>query len=150
MSYTAQIESIEQIQDEIRPIHLEHWQETEGYRHGIEFNPDYSRLAEYERINQYVLFTLRHEGVLVGNCGIYVKQSMHTQRLVATEDTLFISKAHRGPTSKWFHDQVENALKGLGVTEIRITVKNTNRVGKLLQRWGYKPVAVEMVKVYED
>lgn len=149
MSYSIQIERIEDIRDEIEPIHRAHWEETEMYRHGVGFAPDYRRLMDYERRGSYYLFTLRHEGKLVGNIGIYLNRSMHTQKKVASEDTFFILPEHRGGgTAKKFHDYVERQLQQAGVTEMRITVKNTNRVGKLMQRWGYEPVATEMVKVY--
>lgn len=148
-NYTVQIERFEDCLKELRPLHQAHWEETEGYRHGLELNPDYGRIIDYESRGMYRLFTLRADGELVGNIGIYFNWSTHTQKKIASEDTLFVRKDHRGKVTKWFHDEVENALKAMGVSEIRITVKMTNRVGKLMQRWGYKPVAVEMVKVYE-
>lgn len=151
MSYLAQAELLADIIDEIRPIHHAHWMETEGYRHGLEFNPDYARICGYEQIGQYVLFTLRHDGELVGNCGIYLNQSTHTGKRIATEDTIFILPEHRkGGTSRWFHDEVEKALISLGVSETRISVKMANRAQKLFERWGYEPVAVELVKVYPN
>lgn len=149
MKYTAQIERMADIQAEMEPIHLAHWHETEGYRHGLGLNFDYERVIEYEKRGLYVLFTLRGDGELVGNCGIYLNLSTHTQKKVATEDTIFILPDHRkGGNSRWFHDQVESTLIDMGVSETRITVKLANRAQKLFERWGYKPTAVELVKVY--
>lgn len=149
MNYTAQIERMADIQSEMEPIHKAHWEETEGYRHGLGLNFDYARVIDYETRGMYLLFTLRCDGELVGNCGIYLNQSTHTQKKVATEDTIFILADHRkGGTSRWFHDRVEDALKDMGVSETRITVKLANRAQKLFERWGYKPTAVELVKVY--
>src|SRR6478736_3033757 len=84
------IERMARIEDEVRPLHQAHWQETEGHRHGLELEPDYATFKRYEQAGRYVLFTLRSEGRLLGNCAMYLSESAHTKTLIATEDTLFL------------------------------------------------------------
>lgn len=144
---TFQIERMRDVVEEIKPLHLAHWKETELYRHGQPFNPDYESFIASERAGRYILFTVRHEGELVGNCAVYVQRCTHTQMWVATEDTLFIRSDHRkGRAGVKFFRYCENILKALGVTEVRFSVKTVNRVWKVWQREGYAITAYEMTK----
>lgn len=142
-------ESIESVIEEIKPLHLAHWQETEKYRAGLPFNPDYQAFIAAEQAGRYVLFTVRDAGGrLVGNCALYLNWSTHTGTLVAKEDTLFLlPDARKGGVAKEFVEYIENALSDAGVREVRLTVKTVNKVGMLMQRWGYAHVANELVKV---
>lgn len=148
---TFAVEKIEDIAEEIKPLHKSHWDETEAHRHGLPFNPDYETFFRYERAGRYVLFTLRREGVLLGNCAMYLDKSTHTQTLIATEDTLFLMKdARRGRTAMRFVDFIERSLGQIGAKEICITVKTVNKAGKFFRALGYKHVEDGLVKVLED
>ena len=83
-------ERIESIVGEIKLLHQAHWNETEAHRHRLVLNPDYDVFIRYERAGRYVLFTLRSDGQLQGNCALYLDKSTHTQTLIATEDTLYL------------------------------------------------------------
>lgn len=134
--------------EELRPLHLLHWQETEGYRRGLKFNPDYTRLLSFNDIGYYRLFTAREGGVLMGNIGIYITDSMHTQTKSAYEDTLFIrEEARKGFTASRFIRFVEQRLIDLGVKEINISIKRTNRVHILMKRLGYLHVGDSFTKI---
>ena len=39
--YAFAVERMENMLEEIKPLHQAHWKETEAHRHGIAFNPDY-------------------------------------------------------------------------------------------------------------
>jgi len=146
--YVIQHEYFESVLEELKPIHQEHWNETEGYRHGIPLNPDYGYIINAERTGRLMLFTVRKEGVLVGNCMMYLTQSTHTRKWVAEEDTIFISKDHRkGRVGIKLIQYVEKVLTKLSITEIRVTVKTVNRVGDLLQALGYQHTANQLIKV---
>lgn len=144
---TFQVERIRDVVEDINPLHLAHWQETELYRHGQPFNPDYASFISSERAGRYMLFTVRHAGEMVGNCGVYIHKSIHTQLLIATEDTLFIRKDHRkGRVGIDFFRYCEGILGALGVAEVRFDVKTTNKVWKAWQRQGYAITAYKMTK----
>jgi GNAT superfamily N-acetyltransferase len=135
---------------ELQALHAQHWTETEGYRHELPFNPDYRRGLELEAQGRYLLLCALHEETkeLVGNYGLYLGRSMHTQTLMATEDTLYIAPAHRkGRLGVAMIRYAEGALTQLGVRELNVDVKLTNDVGEMIQRLGYKPVGRKFTKV---
>lgn len=142
------VEYLRDIVEEIKPLHLAHWQETEAYRHGQGLDMDYPRMIECEQYNNFMQFTVRRDGRLIGNCGIYVFRSMHTKKPEATEDTIFIlSEERKGRLGIKFMEYVEKTLKLIGIEHLRVTVKRVNDVGRLLKLRGYEHVADELVKV---
>jgi GNAT superfamily N-acetyltransferase len=146
--YSLQCERIEDVIEDVKPLHCRHWEETEGYRHGVALDPDYDYMVNAERTGRFMLFTVRTNGQLVGNCMMYLTQSTHTRKWIAEEDTIFIDKEHRkGRIGIKLIQYVERVLATLGVTEIRVTVKTVNRVGDLLQALGYQHTANQLIKV---
>lgn len=147
---TFAVERMESIMDEMRHQHLAHWQETEAHRHGLPFNPDYQTFIRYEKAGRFILFTVRKEGILLGNCSIYLSPSAHTQTLIATEDTLFfLPEARKGRTAQKFVTYCEDALKSVGVREINVSVKTVNKAGRFFRMLGYKHVENGLTKVLE-
>lgn len=145
------VERMEAIEGEMMPLHRAHWEETEAHRHALPFNPDYATFIRYERAGRYILFTLRHNGHLIGNCAMYLDRSTHTKTLIATEDTLYLlPQARKGNVAKHFIAYCETALKQLGVKEITVTVKTVNRAGLFFQRLGYRHVENGLTKVLEE
>jgi hypothetical protein len=149
--FTFAVERIEDIADEVKPLHKCHWDETESHRHDLPFNPDYETFFRYERAGRYVLFTLRKDGELLGNCAMYLDKSAHTQTLIATEDTLYLlPEARRGRAAIKFVAYVESALRQIGAKEINITVKTVNTAGKFFRALGYQHVEDGLTKILED
>ncbi|MBN9134381.1 MAG: GNAT family N-acetyltransferase [Nitrosospira multiformis] len=144
------VERIENITEEIKHLHRAHWNETEEHRHRLPFQPDYETFIRYEQAGRYLLFTVRSEGKLLGNCAMYLDKSAHTQTLIATEDTLYLlPEARRGTVAKRFVRYVENAMKLLGVREINITVKTVNKAARFFQLLGYRHVENGLTKILE-
>lgn len=134
-------------------LHQEHWQETETHRHGVAFNPDYQRAIDLEAQGRYMLIVAfdSRTGAPVGNYGLYLARSMHTQSLTATEDTLFVSKPHRGGRlGVALIRYTERALTQLGVEELNVSVKQVNQVGQMIERMGYKPVGTQYTKILKE
>lgn len=145
------VEKMDDIAEEVKPLHQAHWNETEGHRHGMKLDPDYEVFSRYERAGRYVLFTLRHNGQLLGNCAMYLDKSTHTQTLIATEDTLYLlPEARKGRTAMRFVAFIEKALEQIGAKEICITVKTVNAAGKFFRALGYRHVEDGFIKVLED
>src|SRR5687768_793162 len=145
------VEKMDATEGEMRALHKAHWDETEAHRHGLTLNPDYTTFIRYERAGRYILFTIRHEGKLVGNCAMYLDRSTHTQTLIATEDTLYLlPEARKGNVAKHFIAYCESALKHLGVKEITVTVKTVTRARLFFQRLGYRHVENGLTKILEN
>jgi GNAT superfamily N-acetyltransferase len=148
--HLIQVERIEDVLHELKPVHAAHWQETERYRHGIALNPDYNYMINAERSGRFMLFTVRNQSGIVGNCMMYLSRSTHTQRWVAEEDTIFILPEYRkGRLGVRLIRYVEDVLRNMGVTEIRVTVKTVNDVGRLLSHLGYNHTGNQLTKTLE-
>jgi hypothetical protein len=138
--------------EEMKLLHTLHWQETEKHRHNLEMNADYSGFLSIEHAGRLLLFTIRKAGELVGHTTMKMSKSMHTQTLFAEEDSLFLRADHRGSAYLMlsFLKYVTTALEKVGVVEIRCSTKLVNGADKLLVRAGFKPVAVQLVKMIGD
>lgn len=144
-----------------------HWQETEDYRHGQQFNPDAARYFAFNEIEShggafYTMFTARDEGRLVGYAGMYVTSSMHTQQIISTEDTYFLLPEYRkGRNALEFYKFVEDEMRKRRVVEIGMTTKLQGDEGgkimallmrgvaRLLGYLGYKLVSLQFSKHLE-
>ncbi len=136
--------------DQLHEIHKMHWHETEVHSHGIEFNPDYDLYQQLDESGKLIVFVVMHEGKIVGDCMMKLNTSMHTQRLTASEDCLFLHKEHRGKgVALKFVKYIEGCLKKLGVTEIRVSSKLINHADKFMIRAGFKPIATQLIKMLE-
>ncbi|XVJ69961.1 MAG: hypothetical protein HEQ39_10095 [Rhizobacter sp.] len=149
--YTIQAERLADILDEIHPLHVEHWAETERNRHGIPLNPDYPFMLEAECAGRMVQFTMRApDGELVGNLRMYIALSRHTMTELAQEDTLYIKPAHRGGFDVLALIRfAERCMASIGIREFRVSSKLVNRADVLMRRAGCTPVATEFVKFLE-
>lgn len=148
VDYVIQCEYLEDALEEVKPLHQMHWEETEKYRHNIPLKPNYEYMIGAERQGKFLLFTVRCEDKVVGNCMMYLSESTHTGQYVAEEDTIFMEPNHRrGRVGIKLIQYVEQVMQLLGVTEIRVTVKTVNRVGDLLKALGYQHTANQLVKV---
>ena len=73
------LERIADMAEEIRPLHAAHYGETEVLYLDAPFNPDYDRYKQSEAAGQFVVFTVRHDGQMVGYLQYYVFRDMHAQ-----------------------------------------------------------------------
>jgi len=141
------IEQFDDCWDEIIENAEKHWFETEQYRHGQKFNPDKERYLQYEKAGIYIQFTARDKGKLAGHCGMYVMKSMHTQEVIATEDTWFLLPEYRkGRNAIKMYNFVEDEMKKRGVIEIMMTAKLGNKSNRIMEYLGYEWVARQFSK----
>lgn len=144
-------ERIAEMEKDIRPLHAAHWQETETLYLDTPCDPDYTRYKNSEAAKQFVVFTVRKDGEMVGYIQYYVFRDMHSQHMyTAREDALFLAKEHRGGglASKLI-DYAEHCLKQLGCAYVGMSSKapaGGPDIGKFLERKGYRPVAMYFSK----
>lgn len=149
--YVIQVESLRKILEELAPLHAEHWLETEKHRHGLQLRPDYDQAFARERAGRLLQFTVRRGAELTGHLLMYLGPSIHTQTLVAEEDTLYMRPDHRGGfTVMALLRYAESVLQFLGAREIRANSKVINRADVLMRRLGYQQVAIQFVKVLPE
>lgn len=144
MSYTFAQESFAATLPELAPQHVAQWDELkcEG-----KLSPDYTRMRQYAEMGILVLYTVRLEGKLVGNCALYLQYSTHTRELQASEDTLYLTPEHRRPRLvRRFVEFMEADLLRKGVRRVTIKVRLTNKAARIFRAFGYKPRALELTK----
>ena len=147
--YQIRAERFADIVQELHPLHEAHWLETEKFRHGLKLNPDYLAMVAMERSGRLIQFTVRHRGVLVGNLRIFIHTSLHTQTKFASEDSLYISKEHRGGfLAMALIRFAEHALYVIGIDEIRVNSKLVNNADVLMRRMKYQPFAIQFAKFF--
>jgi hypothetical protein len=150
-SLTFQVERFSGILPELHLLHVEHWEQTEEFRHHIPMNPDYVAMARDEDHGRMVQFTARAGAELVGNLRVYVVLGRHTQTLHAVEDTMYLKPLHRTPRAALrFVEFAEKCLRQIGVREIRCTAKLSNNAARFFEGMGYRPVATELVKFLKE
>lgn len=138
MSLAFAIESMADVWPEGRELARQHWAETEMAKAGEVFNPKFERYAQYEAMGCYVHFTVRDAGRLVGQCGMYLVPSMHTQQMLATEDTWFLLPEYRkGRNAIRFYHFVAAEMKRRGATKITMTAAPYNGACRIMEYLGY-------------
>lgn len=146
---TFACEPIAAIWDDAIALAKIHHAGTQGFRRHEPFNPSRERYEACERQQFFYSFTARDEGKLVGYFGIYVTPSMHSQLLMATEDTFFIHPDYRdGFNAIRFIKYVERKLTEAGVHEILFSCETDNTVAnRLLTFLKYEPVIQQYRKL---
>jgi GNAT superfamily N-acetyltransferase len=148
MSLTFAVEPLAACWNEAMALAAAHWQETEGYRHGQGFQPIFERYHQYDIAGWFFMATARDGTALVGYAGMYVTPSMHTQLLIATEDTFFLLPAYRkGRNGIRFVQFVEAECWKRGAVEIGMTAKMSNpAAGRILEYLKYQPTSMQYTK----
>ena len=145
------IEKIQLMEKDIRALHELHYNETETLYLEIPFDPDYQRYIASEQAGQFVVFTVRKRGCMVGYLQYYVFRDMHSQKAyTAREDALFLRKSVRGKNiAPALLRYAEHCLKQLGCRYVGMSSKAPTGgpdIGAFLERKGYRPVALYYVK----
>ncbi len=144
---TIGIEKFSDIHEEIRPLHAEHYAETETLYLDTPFDPDYARYVTLEESGGFVCITARWGLEIVGYIQYYVFRDLHTQGAYnAREDAMFITAKARGhKLAPRMIDYAENVMAGLGCDFIGMTSKGPvggPEIGPFLESKGYRPVAM--------
>lgn len=133
---------------EVDVLAQQHWLETEEYRHGQRYNPDWKRYFSGAQGGWYFMCTARPwdscevKTPMVGYAGMWAMPSMHTQQTIASEDTFFLLPEYRkGWNAIRFLKFIESECLRRGAVEISWTDKKGK--GALLKRLGYSVVATQ-------
>jgi GNAT superfamily N-acetyltransferase len=146
------LEKIEHMEEAIRVLHEEHYQETETLYTSAPFDPDYPRYIAGEKNGTFVAFTCRNgQGEMVGYLQYYVYRSMHSKTVLqAREDALFLTKKVRGVgIAPKLLKYAEHCLAQLGCTHVGMSSKapcGGPDLDSFLRRMDYSPVATYYVK----
>ena len=143
------VESLEENWNDMIRLAVDHWHETEMYRHGQQFAPSYDRYVQYERAGCLFMCIARDQGEMVGYSIMYIMPSMHTQKIIASEDTYFLLPSHRkGRNALRLLKFAEDECVKRGAVEVIMTAKLTNNAGRILELRGYTEVAKQYSKQF--
>lgn len=153
MSLTIQLEPVATAWNEVMVLATQHWHGTKNYRRHEPFCPSFDRYHACNQSGFFQLFTARDGPTLVGYFGVYITESMHSQKRMATEDTFYLSPSHRGGrTALRFLQHIERQCQAWGVTELLFSCEIDNQTGitRLLERLDYSPVIVQYQKRFSS
>lgn len=153
MEYAFSRENFEHTYQEIEPLYRQHYKEM-GDRlleQGVvlaPYNPRLKEYCEYGNADFLLTFILRYENKAVGYCNVYVTTDMHNSEIIATEDTLFVTKEHRNGVGKKLVSYVLSELKKRNVKRLLVSANTDLRVAKLWARMGFKEIATQMAYTF--
>lgn len=129
-------ELIYEFLEEVTPLTEQHL--AESSKRKATLAPMWSRYAAFESTGNFLAFTVRDNGSLVGYAGFFVGQHLHhADTVAAINDVLYIKPEHRnGFTVRRFIRFIEAELKPLAQTiSFHVTLQKDFR--PLLHRLGY-------------
>lgn len=152
--YTYSVERLHEIFSELEPHWRDHYAALKTRLEG-----EGIKVAEYDpRIDQYFqasqdgwlkTFVVRHLGNVVGYSTIYVTHDMHNRTLIASEDFIYVTPAHRNGVGRKLTKFVLENLKLLGVTRFHVTAITDTRATILWKRLGFKEIGTAMIYNFE-
>lgn len=142
-------EKVLYIKEELKSLLDKHYEELTLDKDVVKLDPIWSLYGELEEKNQFFLFTVRDEDVLVGYSAFFMKPHIHYKDLmVATNDVIFLKKEYRlGITGIKLLKYSEQKIKELGAKKITWHVKYLNDFRPILHRMGYSDEDVIVGKI---
>jgi len=138
------IESIKNIMPEIIPLAKLHAKEVDIFSHALDV--DWNEYIQSQADHNYIFFTVRDKGELVGYAGYFGYFHLHHRNKIhAKLDVIFIEKQNRGIGTRFIR-YCESHLKKTGVNIISMGVPENPKWGMLLDRMGYDKIEVVYAK----
>lgn len=147
---TFQAEPVSKVWNELMVLANAHWAGTMSYRRHEPFNPSFERYRQVNESGFFRLCTARDGETLAGYFGVYVTQSMSSQKTMAVEDNFYLSPEYRGGRNALrFLKFVEEQCQLWGVEEILFSceIDNKSGINRLLERLDFHPVIVQYQKL---
>lgn len=145
------VEPLSETLPEVQELWRMHWQETEGYRDELGYDPDVIAYVNMDRRGMWRQYTARDEGRLAGHVGFMLFSSRHTRAQTAGEDYFYLRKDYRGSgvATKLLTFALER-LKVEGVKHVTMSSKLAVDIQPLLERVGFKFVAKQYSLIFEE
>lgn len=138
MSLVFQVETLEEVRDEVMPLIYAHCEEVES----IALDPDWDTYDTMEKSGMYLAITARDRGALVGYSSYFIMPKMlhHASRSGAQSDVFYLAPEYRKGWNcvrmlRYCHSILLGDLK---ITDIFTACKTDHDVGSVLTAMGYK------------
>lgn len=148
MTFTYQQEPWSSIESEIAGLIGAHWEEIAVNKDKIALNLDYGVYRELERIGMLHVTTVRADGRLVGYYGNLVRPHPHyrTTKFAFLDGYFLLGEFRNAQVGVRLFQEMEKAMRAIGVECIYTGVKLHRDVGPLLERLGWKPTEMMYAK----
>jgi GNAT superfamily N-acetyltransferase len=148
--YLIGVEKFRDVLMEARPMFEQQAAEAESFL-VRDANPNWAMYIGWEQHHEYILFTVRKEGKLVGNMMFFLSPYPNTGgQPFAHDNGFWLDPDHRkGMLGKKMLDYAEDTLRRLGMSFILMGDKapaGGPDLGPLMKRAGFKPVTRNYVK----
>ena len=134
------LSKVSDIWDQLMPLIRSHFLEV-SYHTDWELDVDKKRYEMLDQAGNYKLFTVWHEGNLVGYAGYFINRHTHVNILQAYQDLIYLRPDYRklnlGAQLIEFADSL---FKNLGVSSVFCAVTEKIDYSKTLTPMGYKLV----------
>ncbi len=137
---TIKEEKLETCLEEMKPLLDKHWEEVSWYKDEVNFNPDYDKYYQIEKLGMLHVVTVRDDGELVGYNINFINAHLHySDHKYAVNDIIFLSPEYRsGWNAKGMLDFTEECLKELGVSVVTVHMKTDHPFKSLMERTNFK------------
>jgi len=126
------VENIDQVEADIQPLLVNNWEAVSQYFPKSTFAPNMQVYRDLAAVDRLWIFTMRHEGELVGYALVFLAQHHHRpQELISVIDAFFvIDEFRKHGTALSFLHYVEEGLAAAGVNVVSFGARDP-----LLARW---------------
>ena len=133
------IEPVLECREEMLLLLDAHYEELTLNKHIVKLNPDWEEYDRREKLNKFVLITMRLDSKLIGYSAWFVDRHIHYKDLlVATNDVVFLKKEYRsGMNGIKLLKKSEDIVAKLGAHKLTWHVKESNDFTPILKRMGY-------------
>ena len=137
---------------EVEHLYREHYKAMQDRlaENGITIGPYAPLLEKYFSAPHLLHFTVRKDGLAVGYSNAWVTQDVHNGELIGQEDTVYVTPEHRRGVGKALIKHVLQEWRDIGVKRALVTTVTDMRVGKVMQRLGFKQCAEVMMYSFEE
>ena len=138
-SISYAIETYQTVQEEMRTLVGEHWEEIAVNKDKIKLNPDWESYEHLSDEGYLGIYTARSNGALVGYFIVVATPNIHYKdHIFGVNDVLFLQKKYRkGLTGVKLIKFAEKDLKEKGVSVLVINTKVHTPFDKILERMKY-------------
>lgn len=142
-----QIEKLHKVIAEVYPLLQAHYEEVAVNKEKVKLSPDLVRYLDLEECGQFVVFTLRKDGELIGYNAFILTTFLHNKNnMLAQNDVLYIKPEYRhGSAARRLMKAAEEWLIGK-VDIISYHSKVDHDFSPLLERDGYDKVEYILMK----
>lgn len=139
---TAQVESLTERLEEMKPLFPLHWEELALNKDKVPLDPQYDEYLRRDANGQVVFLTLRDKGELVGYFVGFVAPGLHYSTcLTCHMDILYLRPDKRGALGgRILMDALESELKRRGVHRWFMGTKLHKDISRLFEAHGFEPV----------